>query len=79
MTKFESVLADATQLPVADRIELIEALWETVPESDLPPLSPEWIAEIERRSAEFDAGGVQTTSWDVIKADALQRLARKSD
>jgi hypothetical protein len=38
------------------RIQLIEALWDTVPEDALPPLSEEWLAEISQRSAEYDAG-----------------------
>ncbi|NQT16853.1 MAG: addiction module protein [Planctomycetes bacterium] len=79
MAKYESLLANAAQLPVADRIQLIEALWDTVPENSLPPLSDEWLAEIERRSAEYDSGSVATVPWEEIRADALRRLARKSD
>jgi putative addiction module component (TIGR02574 family) len=37
------------------------------------PLSDEWKDEIQRRSEEFDAGNVPTTSWDDIKAEALKR------
>lgn len=79
MAKYESLLANAAQLPVADRIQLIEALWDTVPENSLPPLSDEWLTEIERRSAEYDSGSVATVPWEEIRADALRRLARKSD
>lgn len=79
MTKYESLLANAAQLPVADRIQFIEALWDTVPEDSLPPLSDEWLAEIERRSAEYDSGSVATVPWEEIRADALRRLARKRD
>ena len=79
MAKYESLLADAAQLPVADRIQLIEALWDTVPENSLPPLSDEWLAEIERRSVEYDSGSVVTVPWEAIRADALRRLACKSD
>lgn len=79
MTKYDSLLADATQLPIADRIELIEALWESVPEGSQPPLPEEWLAEISRRSADYDSGKVETVSWDTIKAEAPLRLARKPD
>jgi putative addiction module component (TIGR02574 family) len=78
MTKYEALLADAAQLPIPDRIELIEALWDTVPEGSLPPLSAEWLAEIERRSAEYDAGAVPTIPWEVVKSEAMLRLARKT-
>lgn len=79
MTTYESLLLDASQLPVADRIQLIDALWDTVPEDSLPPLSNDWVAEIQRRSAEYDAGLVVTVPWEEIRADALRRLARKTD
>lgn len=77
MSNYESILADAAQLPVVDRIQLIEALWDTVPEDALPPLSEEWLSEIERRSAEFDSGLVGTVPWEEVKAEALRRLERK--
>jgi putative addiction module component (TIGR02574 family) len=71
---YESLLADATRLPVADRIQLIEALWDTVPVNGLPPLSDEWHEEIKRRSAEYDSGSVQTVPWEQVRADALRRI-----
>ena len=73
MPNYETVLAEASHLPVAERLHLIEALWDTVPADALPPLSDEWVAEIERRSAEFDSGSVQTVPWEQIRADALRR------
>jgi putative addiction module component (TIGR02574 family) len=71
---YETLLADARQLPVASRVQLIEALWDTLPPDSLPPLSDEWLEEIQRRSAEFDAGLVQTTPWEQVRAEALRRL-----
>jgi len=61
------LLAEAAQLPIADRILLIEALWDSVPEGSLPPLNGEWLAEINRRSAEFDAGAVQAVPWERVR------------
>ncbi len=60
-------------------IDLIEALWECVPEGSQPPLSEEWLAEINRRSADYDSGKVETVSWQAIKSDAMLRLERKTD
>jgi putative addiction module component (TIGR02574 family) len=71
---YETLLADARLLPVGDRLQLIDALWDTLPADSLPPLSDEWLAEIQRRSAEFDAGLVQATPWEQIRADALRRV-----
>jgi putative addiction module component (TIGR02574 family) len=73
MSSYETLLADASRLPVTDRIQLIEALWDTLPTHDLPPLTDEWIAEIQRRSAEYDSGLVQTVPWEQIRGDALRR------
>ena len=74
MSDYDSLLADAAQLPLDARIQLIEALWDTVPEDALPPLSDEWLAEIQRRSAEYDAGLVQPIPWEQVRAEALRRI-----
>ena len=74
MLDYESLLADASRLPVVDRIQLIEALWDTVPADSLPPMTDEWLEEIKRRSAEYESGSVQTVPWEQIRADALRRV-----
>lgn len=74
MADYDSLLSDASQLPLDARIQLIEALWDTVPEDAMPPLSEEWVAEIHRRSDEYDAGKVQTIPWEQIRSEALGRL-----
>ena len=79
MSDFASLFADASRLPVDERIHLIEALWDTVPEDSLPSLSDEWLAEIEKRSAEYDSGAVATVPWENIRAEALRRLHRNRD
>ena len=55
MATFDDVLGAAQGLAPSDRIRLIDALWETVPPDDWPPPSRQWIAEAQRRSAEYDA------------------------
>ncbi len=56
MPTYETLLTEATRLPVANRFELIDAIWDTLPADALPPLSDEWTAEIHRRSAESGCG-----------------------
>lgn len=73
MTTYADVFANASQLPVRDRLQLIEELWDSVPAEALPPISDEWRAEINKRSAEFDAGTVQPIPWEQIRTDALRR------
>ncbi|MCE5303011.1 MAG: addiction module protein [Planctomycetaceae bacterium] len=74
MLNYETLLADASHLPVADRVQLIEALWDTLPADSPQPLTEEWLAEIRRRSAEYDSGSLTTIPWEKIRADALQRV-----
>ena len=74
MPTIESLLSDAAQLPVAERIQLIDAIWETLPADSLPPLSEEWLVEIQRRSSEYDAGSTETISWTQIRDEALRRI-----
>jgi putative addiction module component (TIGR02574 family) len=71
---YDSLLADAIRLPVADRIKLAEALWETVPVESLPPLTDAWLEEVKRRSAEYDSGTAETIPWEQVRADALRRI-----
>jgi len=74
MSTLELLLADAAQLPVADRLELIDAIWDTLPDEALPPLSDEWMTEIGRRSAELAAGTANTVAWEVVRSEARARL-----
>jgi len=76
MPNVETLLADAARLPVPDRLQLIDAIWDTLPAESLPPLSDEWVAEIQRRSAEYDAGSAETVPWEQVKAEALRRAGR---
>lgn len=77
MSTITALLANAAQLPVADRLELIDAIWATLPDEALLPLSDEWMDEIRKRSAELAAGTAKTVSWEVVRSEAMARL-RKS-
>ena len=74
MSTITALLANAAQLPVADRLELIDAIWATLPDEALPPLSDEWMDEIRKRSAELAAGTAKTVSWEVVRSEAMARL-----
>jgi putative addiction module component (TIGR02574 family) len=64
------------QLSVAERLELIDALWESVA-AEAPdeafPVTPELATELERRWAEYQAHPDATRSWEEIRADLLRR------
>ncbi len=76
MPDYDTLLADASQLPIGVRLQLIDAIWDTLPAESLPPLTDEWAAEIQRRSAEYDSGSATTVPWEQVKAEAMDRLAR---
>ena len=74
MATFDDVLATAQNLPASDRVRLIDALWESMEPSDWPAPSDEWIAEAQRRSAEYDAGNMSASPWPEVR----QRARRKA-
>ena len=51
----EQTIQAITNLPVEERLRVAEALWDSFSESDLPPLSEDQRAELNRRMAEHDA------------------------
>ena len=73
MMTFNDVFNAAHALPATDRLRLIEALWDSVPLAEWPSPSAEWIAEAQRRSAEYDAGAASASSWPDVQARARRR------
>lgn len=67
MASYESVLAEASKLPLEERLRLIDELASLGPDDHPPTLPEEWSAVIQRRSAEVDAGSVSTEDWSVIR------------
>jgi len=69
----EQLLQTALSLPAAEQVELIEALIAAQEEADPQPLDDAWMAEIQRRSAEFDAGKVTPIPWSEVSDRARGR------
>ena len=63
MSTYELILSAASQLPVSDRLRLIDELASSVPDDQPPQLSADWLREIECRSREIDSGAVATEDW----------------
>jgi putative addiction module component (TIGR02574 family) len=70
-----STLLDAAKsLPLADRIQLIDELWESVArEGYEPALTPEQAAELDRRLEAHQRNPAEVVSWESIKADLGER------
>jgi putative addiction module component (TIGR02574 family) len=66
----EQVLQNALSLPSAEQVDLIEALIAALDESDPQSLDAEWMAEIQHRSAEFDAGKATPIPWSMVRERA---------
>ena len=60
----EQILLTAQTLPRDERIELVEALVAGL--NGQPALDETTWAEIRRRSAEYDAGGITPIPWSVV-------------
>ena len=74
MVDFNSVLNAAQQLDVAERLRLINVLWDSVPSDAEASLHEDWAPELERRIAAADAGEATLTPWSTIRDAALARI-----
>jgi putative addiction module component (TIGR02574 family) len=61
-------------LPMAQRIELVMSLWDTIDENQIE--SPAWHAEVlAEREAEIQSGKAKFIPWEDAKADILRRTS----
>jgi putative addiction module component (TIGR02574 family) len=63
----EQVFQTALALPAAEQVEVIEALIAELDQADPQPLAEAPMAELRRRSAEYDAGKVTPIPWSVVR------------
>jgi putative addiction module component (TIGR02574 family) len=69
-------LADLLKLPATERLEIIDALWDSLEsESANLPVSDELRAEIERREAEHEQDPSTAMDWEDFRKE-LQSRAR---
>ena len=66
-----------TKLPVAERLKLIEVLWDSIDaETDDMPM-PEWHkAELEKRLAAHERDPQAARPWTEVKAEIIAKLSR---
>ncbi len=63
----DELVAQAEQLPVADRELLVDRLRQTLPTFIDPDIEAAWIEEIERRLDAMDRGEMRSIPWDEAK------------
>ncbi len=61
------LLTKALKLSPSDRLQLIEALWETLSEEDIP-VTPEERALLDARLADLDANSGDQSPWPEVRA-----------
>ncbi len=74
MADYQTVRSAAAELSVADQLRLIDDLVASIPDDHPPSLSEEWLAELERRSAEIDSGSARTESWSDVRQRLMHRV-----
>ena len=63
---------EITRLSPQERLSLIEQLWDSLSNADIP-LTAAQKAELERRLATFENDRAQAVTWDSLKAELAQR------
>ena len=66
------LLAAALKLSPSDRLELIEALWDTLSDEDVP-VTLEQRALLDERVADLERNPDAQSSWEEVKARLQQR------
>jgi putative addiction module component (TIGR02574 family) len=63
---------ELARLSPRQRLDLIESLWESLEDEDVPVTDTQR-AELDRRIAGFEHDQKHTISWDQLKAELRQR------
>ena len=73
------LLEAAKALPLPERIELVEALWDSIADEGYePPVTPAQAAELERRLEEHRANPTSAVPWAQVKADLDRKFGNAS-
>jgi len=73
-TMNERLLAAAVELPVEERIELVEAIWDSISETEEPALTEAQRHELDRRLDDLDQNPGTSRPWEEVKARLQKAL-----
>jgi putative addiction module component (TIGR02574 family) len=70
--RMSDLTPELARLSPRQRLDLIESLWESLEDEDVPVTDAQR-AELDRRIAGFDQDQTHTISWDQLKAELQQQ------
>jgi putative addiction module component (TIGR02574 family) len=73
----ERIEREALELPLEERVRLVDKLWESLGNTTVPVLSEEWQTEIERRRREILEGKVKPVPGEEVSRRAWERVNSK--
>jgi putative addiction module component (TIGR02574 family) len=63
-------------LPTDEKLKLVEELWDSIAEDELPPLTQGQLDEIERREAYLEANPDSLLTWEQVLEHIRSRHGR---
>ena len=73
MSTLQEIITAVKALSPADRLRLVDTVWDETSPDTWPTPSEEWIKEVQRRSSEYDAGRMTASSWPEVQARARRK------
>jgi putative addiction module component (TIGR02574 family) len=64
----KALLKELMDLPPAERLQLVEELWDSIEPQDLPPLTDEQIKEIEQDWADHKRDPSSAVPWEEVRS-----------
>lgn len=61
-------------LPIGDRLKVVAAVWDSLPEEAAVPVSAAQCAELNRRLDAYEANPEQLLSWDQVLEQLRGRM-----
>lgn len=72
-----NILDTAKSLPLSERIELVEALWESIIQDGYEPeLTTTQAEELDRRLAAHEKNPDDVVAWETVKADLESKYGK---
>jgi putative addiction module component (TIGR02574 family) len=70
----KALLKELMDLPPAERLQLVEELWDSIQPQDLPPLTDREVEEIEQDWADHKRDPSSAVPWEEVRSWLRSRL-----